>query len=81
MVGEHSLIVEVVSVRNGGGKRRENVGISSKKSDENSDHRKPKVSRATQIDPGLVEPNRPRLIAFGYLAIILDFLFRFIIRV
>jgi hypothetical protein len=57
VVGELSFVVEVRRVSGDGGKRSENVGISSKKSDENSDHRKPKVSWATQIDPGLVGPN------------------------
>jgi hypothetical protein len=57
VVGEHFLAAEVVSVRGDGGKRRENVGTSSKNGDENSPHRKPKVSWATQIDPGLVDPN------------------------
>ena len=51
-VGEHSLRSEVGSVRTGGAERRENVGISSKKAGENPAHRKPKVSWATQIDPG-----------------------------
>jgi len=36
--------------------RSENVGMSSKKAGENPAHRKPKVSWATQIDPGLVGP-------------------------
>ena len=36
--------------------RSENVGISSKKTGENPVRRKPEVSWATQIDPGLVGP-------------------------
>ncbi len=36
-------------VRLGGALRRENVGISNRKSDETSDHRKPKVSLAMLI--------------------------------
>ena len=45
---------------------RENVGISSTKSSENLDHRKRKVSWATQIDPGLVGPKvRPKGVADG----------------
>ena len=47
---------EAVFVRNGGVPRRENVGISSKNGGANPPHRKPKVSWATQIDPGLVDP-------------------------
>ena len=44
----------------------ENVGISSKKTGENPVHRKPKVSRATQIVPGLVGPKaRPKGVADG----------------
>ena len=43
-------------MRAGGALRSENVGISSKNSVENTEHRKPKVSWATQIDPGLVGP-------------------------
>ena len=34
----------------------ENVGMSNTNLDENSRHRKSKVSWATQIDPGLVGP-------------------------
>ena len=43
-------------VRNSGAYRSTNVGISSKNWDENSQHRKSKVSWATQIVPGLVDP-------------------------
>ena len=35
---------------------RENAGISSKNVGENPTHRKPKVSWATRIDPGLGGP-------------------------
>ena len=56
MVGEHSISAEAHAVRRGGVYRRENVGISNKKTGENPVHRKPKVSWATQIDPGLVDP-------------------------
>jgi len=46
--------------------RRENVGISSKKTGENPVHRKPKVSRATRIVPGLAGPKaRPKGVADG----------------
>jgi len=34
----------------------ENAGISSKKAGENPARRKPKVSWATRIDPGLADP-------------------------
>ncbi|OGD82882.1 hypothetical protein A2165_00350 [Candidatus Curtissbacteria bacterium RBG_13_40_7] len=56
MVGEHFISTEAHAVRRGGGYRRENVGMSNKKTGENPVHRKPKVSWATQIDPGLVGP-------------------------
>ena len=49
-----------------GALRRENVGISSNKTGENPVHRKPKVSRATRIVPGLVGPKtRPKGVADG----------------
>jgi len=49
-----------------GAYRRENVGISSKKTGENPVHRKPKVSRATRIVPGLVGPKaRPKGVVDG----------------
>ncbi len=49
-----------------GALRRENVGISSKKTGENPVHRKPKVSRATRIVPGLVGPKaRPKGVVDG----------------
>ena len=57
LVGEHFPAVEVISVRNNGGGRRENVGTSNRKSDEISDHRKPKVSLAMNISQGLGGPN------------------------
>lgn len=56
MVGEHFIIIEAVSVRSGGGYGRENVGISSKNSGENPEHRKPKVSWAMRLNPGLGDP-------------------------
>ena len=56
MVEEHSLQRRSRVVRHGGAEGRENVGMSSKKAGENPAHRKPKVSWATQIDPGLVDP-------------------------
>ena len=46
--------------------RSENVGISSKKTGENPVHRKPQVSRATRIVPGLVGPKvRPKGVVDG----------------
>ena len=36
--------------------RRENVGISNRKSGERPDHRKPKVSLAMFINQGLADP-------------------------
>ena len=40
--------------------------MSSKKTGENPVHRKPKVSWATRIDPGLVDPKaRPKGVADG----------------
>ncbi len=43
-------------VRQSGAARRENVGMSNRKSDEKSDHRKPKVSLAMFINQGLGGP-------------------------
>ena len=60
-VEERSDCAEVRLVRAGGAIRSENVGISSKKTGENPVHRKPKVSWATMIDPGLGDPKaRPK---------------------
>ena len=56
MVGEHSDRAEAEGVSHRGAFRSENVGISSTKKGENPFHRKSKVSRATQIVPGLVGP-------------------------
>jgi hypothetical protein len=44
MVEEHFIFIEAGSVRTGGGYRRENVGMSNKKTGKNPVHRKPKVS-------------------------------------
>ena len=57
MVEECSILAEVVPVRDEGGYRSKNVGMSSKKTGENPVHRKPKVSWATTIDSGLGGPN------------------------
>ena len=65
-VEEHSWCAEVHTVRWNGAPGRENVGMSSKKAGENPAHRKPKVSWATQIDPGLVGPKaRPNGVVDG----------------
>jgi hypothetical protein len=56
VVGERSIGAEVVPVRDGGAYRSENVGMSSKKFGENPNHRKPKVSWAMIVTPGLVGP-------------------------
>ena len=49
-----------------GGYRRENVGISSNKLGENPGHRKPKVSWAMRINPGLGDPKaRPKGVVDG----------------
>ena len=47
-------MVEVGPVRADGRERSENVGISSINEGENPSDRKPKVSWATQLGPGLV---------------------------
>ena len=43
-------------MRTGGAIRSENVGMSNRNADEKSAHRKPKVSWAMIIIPGLVGP-------------------------
>jgi hypothetical protein len=51
-----------------GGGRRDYAGISSAKSREKRDRRKPKVSWGREIRPGLVGPKaRPRGVADGQL--------------
>jgi hypothetical protein len=55
-------------VTHAGGDRRDYVGISSANSDEKSGRRKPKVSWARDILPGLVGPKtRPKGVADGQL--------------
>ena len=56
LVGKCSLRAEAVLVRGGGVQRSKNVGISNKKLREIRNHRKPKVSWATNVVPGLVGP-------------------------
>ena len=57
---------EVGPARAGGRERSENVGISSKNEGENPSRRKPKVSWATQLVPGLVGPKaRPKGVVDG----------------
>ncbi len=66
MVEELSERAEAAAVRHSGVFRSENVGISSKKTGENPVHRKPEVSWATQIVPGLVGPKvRQRCVTDG----------------
>lgn len=66
LVEEHSVRAEAEDVSHRGAYRSENVGISSKKTGENPVHRKPKVSRATRIVPGLVGPKaRPKGVVDG----------------
>ena len=51
----------------GGAIRSENAGISSKKTCENHVRQKSKVSWATRLDPGLVDPKaRPKGVTDGY---------------
>ncbi len=58
---------EVGPARAGGRERSKNVGMSSKNGSENLPHRKPKVSWATKIDPGLVGPKaRPNGVVDGH---------------
>ena len=65
-VREHSDRAEAEGVSHRGAFRSENVGISSIKIGENPIHRKPKVSRATRIVPGLVGPKtRPKGVVDG----------------
>ncbi len=66
VVRERSQGDEAEGVSRRGALRSENVGISSKKTGENPVHRKPKVSRATRIVPGLVGPKaRPKGVVDG----------------
>ncbi len=65
-VEERSVCAEGIGVTRPGAYRSENVGISSKKTGENPVHRKPKVSWATSIDPGLGGPKpRPKGVGDG----------------
>ena len=66
MVEEYFSRNEVGPERAGGLAGSKNVGISSKNPDKNSGHRKPKVSWAMRIIPGLVDPKvRPKGVADG----------------
>ncbi len=65
-VEERSQRTEAQDVSQGGVLRSENAGISSKKACGNHARRKPKVSRATRIVPGLVDPKaRPKGVVDG----------------
>ncbi len=57
VVEECCVRVEAVAVRHRGQHTSKNVGISNKYRGENPLRRKSKVSRATTIVPGLVDPN------------------------
>ena len=66
-VGERLQCSEVRPARAYGALGSENVGISNRKSVENADRRKPKVSFATTIGEGLVGPKAmPRGAADGH---------------
>jgi len=56
LVGKCSKCAEAIFVRNRGVFRSKNVGMSNKKLREIRNHRKPKVSWATYVVPGLVGP-------------------------
>jgi hypothetical protein len=56
-VEEYFLSYEAYGVSQCGGQGSKNVGISSRKADEKSAHRKSKVSWAMKITPGLGVPN------------------------
>lgn len=55
-VGKRSMRVEAALARGGGVHRSENVGMSNRKLCEIHNHRKSKVSWATDVVPGLVGP-------------------------
>jgi len=66
LVEERSQRTEAVGVSRGGVLGSENAGMSSKKPNENFGHRKSKVSWATRIVPGLVNPKaRPKGVTDG----------------
>ena len=66
VVEERSVRDEVLGVSRDGEYRSENAGISSKKTCENHVRRKSKVSWATRLDPGLVDPKaRPKGVTDG----------------
>ncbi len=66
MVEERSYCTEVGPARAGGAMGSENAGTSSKNEGENPSRRKSKVSRATRIVPGLVDPKaRPKGVVDG----------------
>ena len=66
VVEERSVRAEVRLVRADGVHRSENVGMSSMKACKNQARRKPKVSWATMIDPGLGDPKaRPKGVVDG----------------
>jgi hypothetical protein len=67
LVGERSIRTEAKGASHGGVYGSENVGMSNHNSDENSEHRKSKVSWAMTIIPGLVGPKaRPKGVVDGH---------------
>ena len=66
LVEERSQYAEAKDASHGGVLGSENAGMSSKKAGENPARRKSKVSRATRIAPGLVDPKaRPKGVVDG----------------
>ena len=66
LVEECSIRAEAVGVSRGGVYGSKNAGMSSKKASVNLARRKSKVSWATRIDPGLVDPKaRPKGVTDG----------------
>ena len=60
------MCAEVLGVSRNGAQGSENAGISNNKAGENPARRKSKVSWATRIDPGLVDPKaRPKGVVDG----------------
>ena len=67
VVGERSISSEAGSARTCGAYRSENVGMSNHNSGEIPEHRKPKVSWAMNVIPGLVGPKaRPKGVVDGH---------------
>jgi len=67
VVGEHFKCSEAHGVSRSGAFRGENVGMSNRKSGENPDRRKPKVSSAMSITGGLGVPKDNYTFEYGKL--------------